>query len=106
MESVIKDLQQNKEKAGAIIEAAEARKAALLSGVHKESKGSIAGIVQQNKTSLRDLEVELKKENSEKERNLIQATDEVIARQKTAGERHLPAIVDLLYQTVISVDLS
>jgi gamma-glutamyl:cysteine ligase YbdK (ATP-grasp superfamily) len=104
MESVIKDLQQSKEKAAAIVEAAQARRTQLLADTHKEAKKNIAGIQGQNKAALKDLESELKAENDEKERNLIQATSQIIAEQNEAGERHLPEIVDLLYKTVITVD--
>ena len=103
MESVINDIKQNREKATAVIEAAEARKAEMLSRVHVEAKERIQGNQDQNAKTLQELKERLEKENEGKKQDIIKETAKLIAKMKENGEKHLDEVADLLYRTVITV---
>jgi hypothetical protein len=103
MDSLIESLQSNKETAANIIRAAEERRTDLLAKTHLEAQSRIEGIKEQNAQALAELSLRLREENEEKEREIVRATEEIIAIQKTNGETHLDEIVALLYSKVIKV---
>lgn len=104
METIIKDLQQNKEKSNAIIEAANQRAEELRAKVHDEAKKYIADIKEKNQQSLQELKEILEKENQEKVNELQKETKELIDKNRENGEKHLEEIVQLLYDAVIKVE--
>jgi hypothetical protein len=103
MDSLIESLQSNKETAASIIRAAEDRRTNLFAKTHIEAQGRIEGIKEQNAQALSELNLRLREENEEKEREVVLATNEIIAVQKANGEVHFDEIVTLLYTTVITV---
>lgn len=104
MDSIIKDLQQNKEKSNAILDAANQRSEELHAKVHDEAKKYIKDIKEKNEQSLQELKTILEKENQEKVEELQKETKKLIEKNTENGEKHLDEIVQLLYDAVIKVE--
>ncbi|KAH0785464.1 hypothetical protein GPJ56_010599 [Histomonas meleagridis] len=104
MESVIKDLQENKKKVNAVLDAAIQRQEELHSQTHDEAKKYIIQIQAKNAEALKELESSLKKENDAKEKEMMKKTKKQIKAQKKNGEKHLDELVELLYKSVITVE--
>jgi len=104
MDAVIQDLQLSREKAAAVIVAAEERRTRLLQRTHIKAKSRIEGNKGDNRRALQELRDRLSEENGEKERNVIAETARIVAETRANGAKHLSELVDMLYETVVTVD--
>lgn len=102
---IIEDIRESRDRANEIVEKALQRKADLLASTHKSAKAQISSMSQQNSKQLNEIKADRDKENKKKEAESIKTTNERIQRQEQNGEAHFDELVDLLYNTVLNVEI-
>ena len=102
---VLNEIKAVQGKADSIIEIANQRKQDYLSSTLAEAKSHIASLKGENDKKLQALKKELDQQNNEKKKQSEKETSEQIQKIERNGEKHLEQLTELLYNTVINVDI-
>lgn len=104
MDQVITGLKENKVKAQAIIDKANANHAKMISSIPDETKERVESIKVENRKTLKELQDRLERENKSKEKDIRKETEKAIKKIQENQDKHRDQIVETLYKKVVTVE--